>query len=115
MMESDLFDDPMFEEKTMNKLNYYDNIASNLSQKLESYLKSTNEPSTPYYKAAEQAWHLNPTDNPNVFPGGPIIPSVMRDFYAKCDAICEPPKEPTTPAQYVSLFKSSTSSSFDHA
>ena len=105
---NDLFDDPIFEEKTMNKLNHYDNISSKFSQKLESYLKSTNQSSAPYYKAAEQAWHLNPNNNPEVFPGGPISPSVMRDFYAKCDAICEPPSEPTTPAEYALFFKLST-------
>ena len=109
----DLFDDPIFEEKTMNKLDRYDNISSDFGQKLESYFKSTNEQSAPYYKAAEQAWRLHPTDNPQVFPGGPITPSVMRDFYAKCDTICEPPSEPTTPAEYAVLFKS-PAPSFDH-
>lgn len=108
----DLFDDPIFEEKTMNKLDYYDNISSDFSQKLGSHFKSAKQ-SAPYYKAAEQAWRLNRTDNPQVFPGGPITPSVMRDFYAKCDAICEPPSEPTTPAEYAVLFEFSASS-FDH-
>lgn len=102
---NDLFDDLIFEEKTINKLNHYDNISSIFTRKLESYLKSNNEPSAPYYKAAEQAWRSNSTHNLNVFPGGPITPSVMRDFYAKCDVICEPPNEPTTPAEYVSFFK----------
>lgn len=110
-MEFDLFDDPNFEEKTMNKLNYYDTTSSNLTQKLQTYLKS--EPPATYYKAAEQAWRANPTDNPNVFPGGPITPSVMRAFYAKCDTICDSPSEPATPAEYVSLFNSSIPSSFD--
>jgi hypothetical protein len=100
MDSDDLFDDPIFEEKTMNKLNYYENISSIFSQQLESYLKSINESSTPYYKAAEQAWRANP-DNPNVYPGGPITSSVMRAFYAKCDAICESPSESATPAEYV--------------
>lgn len=98
---NDLFDDPGFEENTMNKLNHYDNISSKFTKKLETYLKSTNEPSAPYYKAAEQAWRLNPIDNPNMYPGGPITPSVMRAFYAKCDAICVPPRELVTPAEYV--------------
>ena len=114
LMESnDLFDDPIFEEKTMNKLDHYDNISSDFTQRLDSYFKSTNEQSAPYYKAAEQAWRLNPTDNPHMFPGGPISPSVMRDFYAKCDAICERSNEPTTPAEYAVLFKFSASS-FEH-
>lgn len=111
---NDLFDDPIFEEKTMNKLNHYDTISSNLSQKLEAYFKSNNELPTPYYKAAEQAWRLNPTDNPNVYPSGPITPSVMRAFYAKCDAICESLRDPATPAEYVSLFKFATSSLIAH-
>lgn len=110
---NDLFDDPIFEEKTMNKLDHYDNISSDFSQKLESYFKSTNEQSAPHYKAAEQAWRLNPTDNPHVFPGGPISPSVMRDFYAKCDAICERSSGPTTPAECAVLFNFSASS-FEH-
>lgn len=110
----DLFDDPSFEEKTMEKLDHYDTIASNLSQKLETHLKSINEPlSASYYKAAEQAWRANPTDNPNVYPGGPITPQVMRAFYAKCDAICDSQTQLTTPAEYVSFFGFSTSSSFD--
>jgi hypothetical protein len=114
LMESnDLFDDPIFEEKTMNKLDHYDNISSHFSQRLDSYFKSTNEQSAPHYKAAERAWRLNPTDNPHVFPGGPVSPSVMRDFYAKCDAICERSSEPTTPAEYAVLFKFSASS-FEH-
>jgi hypothetical protein len=114
MESNDLFDDPIFEEKTMNKLDHYDNISSDFSQRLDSYFKSTNEQSAPHYKAAEQAWRLNPTDNPHMFPGGPISPSVMRDFYAKCDAICERSTEPTTPAEYAVLFKF-PASSFEHS
>jgi len=110
---NDLFDDPSFEEKTMDKLNHYHTISSIFSQKLETYLKSTNEPPAPYYKAAEQAWRANPIDNPGVYPGGPITPPVLQAFYAKCDTICESPSEPATPAEYVSFFKFSTSSSFD--
>jgi hypothetical protein len=105
MESDDLFDDPIFEEKTMNKLDHYEDISSHFSKKLESYFKSTNEQSAPYYKAAERAWRLNATDNPHMFPGGPITPSVMRKFYAKCDAICEPPSEPATPAEYAVLFQ----------
>jgi hypothetical protein len=105
MESNDLFDDPNFEEKTMNKLDHYLNISSYFSQKLGSYFKSNNEQSAPYYKAADRAWRLNPTDNPQMFPAGPISPSVMRNFYAKCDAICEPPTEPTTPAEYAVLFQ----------
>jgi len=94
-------------------LDHYDDISSHFSKKLGSYFKSTNEQSAPHYKAAERAWRLNPTDNPQVFPGGPISPSVMREFYAKCDAICERASEPTTPAELIrAIFAANIGSKF---